>query len=1761
MTRHNLQTHLSWLLKNKVTTPAGSHTAGFATPADLNTAILNVSEEQSSVREFIGRRPTPVRNRLLDQVSNAVDYSTPPSILTPTTQSTRVTAEEPSENEMARLSSARKSSKSGLMSMNQQLGTPASTTNTSITNSYNLQVKSNSTPSRHVLPKTPRAVAARPPPLPTPKSNFTDLVESIDLTDDGPTVVPPSRSSTMSAFESESEPLWTQEAASRPEPINEKSKKRKSSDLSIRPSPRKAKKVSKQIREELPAPLDDSFIDIDDVDDQVPSFHGALPCDSQRTIVPQVEVEDMPGSDSLEEDDILMEMASQSRNVVEKTISRRGSVDADRQKRSVSRATPAPRTGSQRTTPAPRAGSQNRTTPQDVRPQPPVQVQASPAVKTKRDYTSSPSPRKRPKPRPEKIIQDSDDEDEMSDVQVSVPYSASTPKRKIPKAFSTPQTSRLRDLSVPDFRGDDEMELVKKEVRSPLRPVSLNAALRQDSNPSPFQLDSPTKPSTSQLLSQQNSSQATTVSALSLEEKRIVNAWINNPDMLPNYQQHLERLLAQNQVEVEPYLEDGELPPQPIRDQRRALAENKKASSNISYALQDLKNLASASTAAAKMAMDLLENDCDYSLQEAKSKHLTQELHKKKREFWHLLEAAGATNYTLEADLSRRSPTPLNKPSTTSSTQVIYQTQVPPLRPASSSTTRDSRQDYMSQTIVASGTADYDAEAAYAPASPRRHASPHRPVIRSSTYSRPNPPMPQPDFFQRPPSPDYGAEEDFEFLIQEDQEMQRSTGQVPEEIEDEYGDFDDDDEVMIGIAEEVEQRNSFTAHPAQPAARESSREGSRNASKSSKRTSLSSSKTQNMYSTMDPAHANMFKYQWSEDVKRALKDRFRLKGFRQNQLEAINATLGGQDAFILMPTGGGKSLCYQLPAIVQSGKTKGVTIVVSPLLALMDDQVDHLRKLHIQASLLNGDTDPEKRDCVYGALREPFPEQFIQLLYITPEMIGKSQALLNALANLHRKNRLARFVIDEAHCVSQWGHDFRPDYKNLKDLRMKFPGVPFIALTATATETVKLDVISNLGMQNCKQLKQSFNRPNIYYEIRAKTGKGAVGQMMNEIKKMLTVDYKGQSGIIYCLSRQSTEDVAKDLLNSGIKAHHFHAAMPPEDKKSVQHRWQIGELQVVVATIAFGMGIDKKDVRFVIHHTFPKTLEGYYQETGRAGRDGEPAACFLYYGSQDSKVYQRMIEKGDGSDEVKHMQREMLNRMTRFCENRIDCRRVDLLGYFGETFKKEDCGHCDNCKSNTVFEEKDYTAEARIALSAVQKARGQNFTLGHFVALLEGKRIGKIKSAGHDELEEFGSLKEWQRTEIGRLLEKLIQLGGLEYRSVFNKANFPTTYVHLGHKYKNFINGRSRVQLQVQVSGLNTVAKRKAPKSAPKKQSQPSSTMLTSPIPQSRSTKKGKNRYVEDDDDDLVDEEFHPSTYAQDDFPAFDDLEESEDDAFEPFGTAATRTRRNRQDHQLGPPITANNMRQNLNPVHEVAVDEFVDAAKKLEENIRNRKGHRKPYFTVLEFREMAIRWTTDLKKMSRITDINLDNVDNFGHYFIDMIKKHKARYDQMMDPSHKTDMNHQNVIDLVSDDEGSGIEEGEDEDDGYQSEAPSKYFVPPDVQAFNEVMNKASKSTKSQNAQPESSKKSSRRTSGGGFRARGRGGSKDLRRRSSGATSNSSRSRPGPSGAGVTKKKSSTGGRKTSGHSTASKQSSVMGPFGRGGGGGGNFGIAPMPT
>ena len=520
-------------------------------------------------------------------------------------------------------------------------------------------------------------------------------------------------------------------------------------------------------------------------------------------------------------------------------------------------------------------------------------------------------------------------------------------------------------------------------------------------------------------------------------------------------------------------------------------------------------------------------------------------------------------------------------------------------------------------------------------------------------------------------------------------------------------------------------------------------------------------------------HSSQMQHRWSRDVKAAMKDRFHLKGFRLNQLEAINATLGGNDAFVLMPTGGGKSLCYQLPSIIQSGNTKGVTVVISPLLSLMQDQVEHLRKLKVQALMINGESAPEHRRLVMESLQEHQVEKFIQLLYITPEMINKSQKVLDALRALHRRGKLARLVIDEAHCVSQWGHDFRPDYKLLGQVRQQFQGVPVMALTATATENVKVDTIHNLGITGCAVFTQSFNRPNLTYEVRAKS-KG----VLENIAELINSRYRNQSGIIYCLSRQNCESVAKKLREQhGIQAQHYHAGMTPNDKMEVQKGWQAGDHHVIVATIAFGMGIDKPDVRFVIHHTIPKSLEGYYQETGRAGRDTKRSGCYLYYGYQDTSALKRMIDAGEGSYQQKERQREMLRRMIQFCENGSDCRRVQVLRYFNEEFQSGNChGACDNCVSNDTFETKDLTMHAVAALQLVEIVQQADLTLINCVDILWGSKGPKTKK--YSEVEQFGSAWMLNRGDIERLFYRLLSEDALEEESVM-KGKFPVQYIRV----------------------------------------------------------------------------------------------------------------------------------------------------------------------------------------------------------------------------------------------------------------------------------------------------------------------------------------------------------------------------------------------
>lgn len=521
---------------------------------------------------------------------------------------------------------------------------------------------------------------------------------------------------------------------------------------------------------------------------------------------------------------------------------------------------------------------------------------------------------------------------------------------------------------------------------------------------------------------------------------------------------------------------------------------------------------------------------------------------------------------------------------------------------------------------------------------------------------------------------------------------------------------------------------------------------------------------------------------WSNEVLHVMKNKFHLKGFRRGQLEAINTTLAGNHCFVLMPTGGGKSLCYQLPSVITSGKTKGVTLVVSPLLSLMEDQVQACKeRFGMQAFRLGGDSSAAERADIIDALRKREPGDYIQLLYITPEMLGLNQRMVEAFKQLHRRDRLARIVIDEAHCVSQWGHDFRPDYKALGDVMRQFPGVPVIALTATATKLVREDVMANLNIRGSRLFQQSFNRPNLSYTVLPKK-RGTVAAMAELIQS----EYNRQCGIIYCLSRKSCESVAKKLSEMGILAKHYHAGMTPAQRSVVQRRWQSNKCHVIVATIAFGMGIDKGDVRFVFHHTLPKSLEGYYQETGRAGRDGKVSECFLYYQYTDCKTHRKMIDDSDGNREQKQRQHDMLRQVIQFCENKSDCRRVQVLHYFGESFRPEDCHkRCDNCTSEAQFEDRDLSSHAGKAIELVEKVQELQVTVLQCVDAFRGANNSKLKDHLKDEknkpLDVFGYGATLDRGDVERVFNHLIDCRALEHESVSNKAGWAISYVQVSN--------------------------------------------------------------------------------------------------------------------------------------------------------------------------------------------------------------------------------------------------------------------------------------------------------------------------------------------------------------------------------------------
>jgi ATP-dependent DNA helicase RecQ len=465
---------------------------------------------------------------------------------------------------------------------------------------------------------------------------------------------------------------------------------------------------------------------------------------------------------------------------------------------------------------------------------------------------------------------------------------------------------------------------------------------------------------------------------------------------------------------------------------------------------------------------------------------------------------------------------------------------------------------------------------------------------------------------------------------------------------------------------------------------------------------------------------------------------FGYESFRGRQQEIIDHVAGGGDALVLMPTGGGKSLCYQIPALVRPG----TGVVISPLIALMQDQVDALTALGVRAGFLNSTQDPRERSRVESA----FLAGELDLLYLAPERLRAPSAL-----RLLDRGAISLFAIDEAHCVAQWGHDFRPDYLELSTLHERWPDVPRIALTATATQATRAEIAARLSLADARHFVSSFDRPNISYRIVQK----------NEPKKQLLdlvrTEHPGEAGIVYCLSRASVEKTADFLVASGIPALPYHAGLDAATRAGNQARFLREDGLVMVATIAFGMGIDKPDVRFVAHLDMPRSVEGYYQETGRAGRDGLPSSAWLAYGLADVVQQRRLIDTSPADDGHRRRMAAHLDAMLALCET-VECRRAQMLAYFGEGAAS--CGNCDTC--TTPPQVWDGTVAAQKFLSAVfrlAKERGQKFGAGHVIDILTGKRTPKVTEHRHDELTVFGVGADLRDTEWRGVARQLLAQG------------------------------------------------------------------------------------------------------------------------------------------------------------------------------------------------------------------------------------------------------------------------------------------------------------------------------------------------------------------------------------------------------------------
>ncbi|MBT2506433.1 DNA helicase RecQ [Streptomyces sp. ISL-98] len=476
------------------------------------------------------------------------------------------------------------------------------------------------------------------------------------------------------------------------------------------------------------------------------------------------------------------------------------------------------------------------------------------------------------------------------------------------------------------------------------------------------------------------------------------------------------------------------------------------------------------------------------------------------------------------------------------------------------------------------------------------------------------------------------------------------------------------------------------------------------------------------------------------DALETLHRVFGYDAFRGEQAAVIEHVVAGGDAVVLMPTGGGKSLCYQIPALVRPG----TGIVISPLIALMQDQVDALRALGVRAGFINSTQDFDER----RAMEAEFLAGELDLLYLAPERLR-----LDSTLDLLGRAKISVFAIDEAHCVAQWGHDFRPDYLSLSLLGERWPDVPRIALTATATHATHQEIVQRLGMPQARHFVASFDRPNIQYRIVPKA------DPKKQLLAFLREEHAGDAGIVYCLSRNSVDKTAEFLCRNGIEAVPYHAGLDGGTRAAHQSRFLREEGLVVVATIAFGMGIDKPDVRFVAHLDLPKSVEGYYQETGRAGRDGMPSTAWMAYGLQDVVQQRKMIQGGEGDEAFRRRAASHLDAMLALCET-AECRRAQLLAYFGQDPEAQACGNCDTCI--TPPETWDGTVPAQKVLSTVvrlQRERRQKFGAGQIIDILLGRKTAKVIQFDHDQLSVFGIGEELAEAEWRGVVRQLLAQG------------------------------------------------------------------------------------------------------------------------------------------------------------------------------------------------------------------------------------------------------------------------------------------------------------------------------------------------------------------------------------------------------------------